>query len=33
MSLSITTDKSGDINDVLNCVEQEGLVLRVLKSR
>ena len=33
MSLSITTDKSGDINDVFNCVEQEGLVLRMLKSR
>ncbi|MFC2289617.1 MAG: hypothetical protein ACFNKF_08325 [Treponema lecithinolyticum] len=33
MSLSIKTDKSGDINDVFNCVEQEGLVLRMLKSR
>lgn len=33
MNLSIKTDKRGNINDVFNCVEQEGLALRMLKSR
>jgi len=33
INLSIKTNKRGNINDVFNCVEQEGLVLRMLKSR